>query len=98
VIGDMSINRGSKRKGFGLVGCVALLIGASILAFALLMETENSAGKCIGLSEWETRDTTVTYRPHTGNIVAGLIGIETIILPAYVALEILWCPVEASDG
>lgn len=50
-------------------------------------------GECVGISDAD-KDPKLMYKPHTMNIILGIIFVETIIVPVWVTLDRLYCPVE----
>lgn len=68
---------------------LAALVLAAVFAAGCTSETE--FGRCIGVNE--ERDPHLTYKVDTGNVVVGIIFVETIFVPVIVALDELYCPV-----
>jgi hypothetical protein len=65
----------------------------AILFFATACTSETEYGDCLGIDDVSKMDPKLEYDVDVGNIVVAVIFSETIIVPVYVALEEVWCPV-----
>lgn len=73
-----------------------LLLG-SLFALAACDESKTLAdGKeypCVGAFAESEREPNVRYKASTNNIIVGIVFVETVFVPAVVALEETYCPV-----
>ena len=96
--------QGMRLRQHGEWTCLGLLVvggavlAATVLAFSLAIRDSTAAGECIGMTDWPDRDTTLTYRVSTRNVIVGLVGIETVVVPAYIILERAMCPESGTTG
>jgi len=68
-----------------------LMIGAMIAALsATACTSQTSFGDCIGVDD--TEDPALKYSVDTGNVILGVVFIETIFVPAVVLLDEFKCP------
>lgn len=66
-----------------------------VVALALLLifsscTKSTKYGNCVGLYETDPR---LVYEINTKNLILGIVFIETIIVPVYVATEYFYCPI-----
>lgn len=66
---------------FGLTGFLVLLVGCT---------SSTAYGPCVGLGE--DRDPHLTYKISVQNLAVGLLFIQTIIVPVFVAADQFYCP------
>lgn len=93
-------------KVFGCLALIVVLLVAGIVGIVYLYDGERVlAGetepvKCVGLAETENRVRVpgVAYRVAVGNVVVGVILIETIVAPVYIALTSVYCPVSRTSA
>ena len=85
------------------VGCSLIVALFAFLActIAAIHESERTIGgkvvQCVGITESGLRDSTLTYEVSVPNVLIGVLGLQTVIVPAYVVLKDLYCPVEATQ-
>ena len=85
----------SPTKFFGL-GCSAIggifvvALVACIVVFSWLYTSKTEYGECVGLGETQTES--LVYEVDTGNVIIAIVGVESIIIPAYIVLKDLYCP------
>ena len=80
------------RTGLGC-GCLTL-IGIVVLMTVLFMTVYKDStqyGECVGLGQ--AKVDSLVYEPNIGNIILGIVGFETLIVPALITLTSLECPV-----
>lgn len=75
------------------IGCAVLilLVVCGSLLFAWMYDSSTPLGACVGINGM--KDSTLVYEYDAGNIALGIVGIETVVLPVYVVLNALECPV-----
>lgn len=69
-------------------------LSVMMLGLALLTAgctTETKYGQCVGIGG--ERDPALKYETDAGNIIGAVIFFETIIIPIYVGLKAVECPV-----
>lgn len=91
--------KGETKIKLGVGGCVLFivtLLAALILLFATTYKTNTDFGECVGLGQQKVDS--LVYEPNVGNILIGVVGFETLIIPAYIALTSLECPVGTKLG
>jgi len=71
----------------------AFIILVVVLSFALasLYTTSTEYGECVGLNQ--TKVDSLVYEPNINNIIVAVVGIETLVIPVYIVLTSLECPV-----
>lgn len=78
-------------------GC-CLLIGLAfilyIVGLAWLYEVKRNGMDCLGFDDNAKRIKGVEYEVSTANVIIGILGIQTVVVPVYIALSDLYCPVE----
>jgi hypothetical protein len=75
----------------GILGCVGVVFVALILLAVKFYQASTEYGPCVGVTE--ARDSTLRYEVSVPNIIIGVVGAETVILPVYVVLKDFHCPV-----
>ena len=80
------------RVGIGC-GCLTLIALFILIAglFMFVYKTSTDYGECVGFGQ--TKNSAVVYEPNVGNIIIGIVAIETLVIPAYITLTSLECPV-----
>lgn len=68
---------------------IAILLSAAVLAGCTSV---TSHGPCIGIGD-EDKDPSKVYKVNIGNLIVGIIFIETIVVPIVVAVDQFQCPV-----
>lgn len=67
------------------------------LPIALLLlcgcESTTNLGPCVGIQDDDLKNPTLTYKVSVTNVIVGTIFVETAVVPVYVALKELYCPV-----
>ena len=86
----------SPTRFFGLgcsaIGCIFVVaLVACIVVFSWLYTTKTDYGECLGLGE--TQNDSLVYEVDNGNVVLGVIFVESIIAPVYIVFKDLYCPV-----
>ena len=73
-----------------LVSIFVVALVALVIVFASIYTSGTEYGECVGLGETQTES--LVYEVDVGNVIIGIIGVETIIVPAYIVLKDLYCP------
>jgi len=81
-----------KISGCGCLVLVVLLLAFVIGAFSKFYTTETVLGDCVGVGE--TRVDSLVYEPDVGNIIIGVVLIETVVVPIYIGFTATHCPVD----
>lgn len=63
----------------------------AFLAFLVGCTSNTAYGPCVGLGE--EQDPRLTYKVNAQNLAVGLLFVQTIIVPVYVAVDQFYCPV-----
>ena len=80
-----------------LAGCAVIILFIAIMVMAVqsVYTSETPYGDCLGLGETQTDS--LVYEVPTGNVIVGIILVETVIVPAYIVLKDLYCPVGVKE-
>lgn len=64
---------------------------ASLLFLCVACESANGFGSCIGIADKE--DPRFEYKVSTRNVLIGLVFSQSLVVPGYILLEEIKCPV-----
>lgn len=55
--------------------------------------SETQYGRCLGLDDEVQKDPKLIYEVDVGNVIVGVVFVQTIVVPIWVALKEFYCPV-----
>lgn len=73
-----------------IITFIVLVIVISVALFSIYT-TSTEYGDCVGLGQ--IKIDSLVYEPNVGNIIVAAVGIETLVIPVYIVLTSLECPV-----
>ena len=68
-----------------------VLVIVLFVALMSLYTTSTEYGECVGLGQ--VKVDSLVYEPNVGNLIVAAVGIETLVIPVYIVLTSLECPV-----
>lgn len=68
-----------------------------LLVFTVSCAKKTPYGDCVGIDK-NNSNPSLNYEINTRNLLLGIIFLETIIVPFYVATDYIYCPVSKKDA
>lgn len=74
-------------------GCIIIFFVVILSAIGILHEGSRNGVECLGLDDNAKKLPGYEYEISTRKVILGIIGIESLVIPAYIILSDIQCPV-----